>query len=181
LQEAKTFDEKRHYVNFDYIWQKPELMEKCAEVIFEHILYLDSKHEILPKNKKGLLVICADNVDGNIGIIPISFLVAMKLNCAAAIWKEMANIELGTNEILGKKYSKKTCILIQDVISRGTTGIKVSHGLKKNNWKFGLYISAILNNRNGDSDIKNSISRINDVLGHAPFFSFLAKAEDLGK
>ena len=177
LNQAEAFNESRNYIYFDRIWGNPENIRKCAELFYEEILILNKKASFIQNPNP--VILSADSAGGNMGIIPVSFFVAEKLNCPATIWKELANIQWGTAAILGNPKPNQSCILLQDVVDHGTTIVKVAHTVKELNWKLILYLTGVINNKKGVDDVNMSLDIVENLLGERPKFHYIASIEEL--
>ena len=179
IHEANAFDKAGHYINFDHIWQDPHKLKLCAEIIGQHLQLLVNDIVAGGINKSNLVLLTPDNIGGSLGILPISFLVAEKLELNIAVWKEYADVRWGTSAILGYREANAVCILLQDVVDQGTTAIRVAQSIKELTWKFPVYSSVVLNSENEKKGVMQSLDKVSLILGERPVFRNIISIKEL--
>jgi phosphoribosylpyrophosphate synthetase len=177
LLDSGAYNADKHFVYFDRIWHHPARLSTCAELIYQFLL--EQVHPHIPADRSQLVLLSPDAIRSNFGIIPVSVLVAAKLGCRFAVWKEMANLNWGTSAIMGSDVPDLYCIALQDVVSRGHTAVRMAQSIKSRGWQFPLYFCAVLNNRDGPELVRRNLSKIEPILGQVPQFHYILSASDL--
>ena len=179
IRETGAFDKSRHLVYFDRIWHRPDKLRICADIIYQKLANIEEGLLKSGINKANLVLLTADSVEGNLGIVPMGFFIAEKLGWHMAIWKEYADVRWGTSAILGYREYNATCILLQDVVDQGTIAIRIAQSIKTLSWKFAVYFSAVLNSENADNGVNNSLDKASLILGERPVFHYIISADEL--
>ncbi len=181
LIESGAFEAAKDYVAFDQVWHDPLLLTTCADLVYQHFVELVERHrENIPVDKSRLVLLVPDAIRSNFGIMPVGVLVASRFGCRFAIWKEMADISWGTSAIMGSELPDLHCIVLQDVVSRAHTAIRIAQSLKMRKWCFDMYVAVILNNKDEAEPALNNLKKIEQILGYKPEFDFMLSARHLG-
>jgi phosphoribosylpyrophosphate synthetase len=181
LQDAGAFDRQQKYVYFDRVWHHPDRLRDCAELVHQYVLGLIRQmSDRVPSDRSKLVILSPDSVRSDFGIIPVSVLVADRLGCRFAVWKELADIKWGTSAIIGTDSHGLVCIVLQDVVRRGSTALRMAQAMKALEWEFLVYVAAVLNNRNEDRDAMAIAEQINSILGQRPEFRYILSTQQLG-
>jgi hypothetical protein len=180
LTQANAVDVETNYVHFDRVWQKPNNLKYCADLVYLYLIELNKEFDnLLLEDKSSLVIISPDSVGTNLGIIPVSFLVANKIGCHVAVWKELADIRWGTSAVIGPSNPDLICITLQDVVRHGTTALKIANSIKDLKWKFVLYLAAVLNHEEGDLAVKTTLIKVGEILEEIPKFRYILSRDDL--
>jgi len=180
IHKSGALNKKEKYIYFDRVWHEINNLSKWANITHK---YLEEQIEELNNNFNcdisNLVILSPDTVRASYGIIPVSVIVSNLLGCRFAIWKEFADIKLGTSGIYGTNQEGLTCIALQDVVRRGGTLTRMAFAVKKRKWNLALYISAIFNNEFGEKFVNNSLKEVNTILGLKPLFRFMLTIDEL--
>jgi hypothetical protein len=181
LENLDLYDPSTHFVDFDPIWYRAERINDVVNLI-EAFLY-DELSEILTPDNKNLLLISPINTRPDLGILPITVLLAERMKCSFAVWKEYADIKWGYSAIAGDKKSSYVCIILQHVVRQGTTGVRIAHLVAKEDlpWSLRAYVAVILNSVSmfGEYGVQDSLNEIEAILNHRPLFKRILSVEDL--
>jgi orotate phosphoribosyltransferase len=174
VNSAKAMDEKTHFINFDYIWMFPNTSKRLNELIIKLITVIEPEFE-----PSKYVLLCSDNLREPYGLIPSLCSIASRLYTHIAIWKEVADFSTGRGHIYGPTKTSLKCLVFQDIISRGTTMVKMAAAIKSCNWEvktyFGLFTAPPLSlNQDESLSLLRSISNHNldDIK-----FDYLARVE----
>lgn len=181
LRDADVFDKDENYVYFDRVWHRPDRLRDCAELVYQYLLGLIGGFgNRIPSDMFKVVILSPDSVRSNFGIIPVSVLVADKLGCRVAVWKELADIRWGTSAIMGSVDIRDlTCIALQDVVRRGSTALRMAKTMKELGWSFSLYVAAVLHNESEDRDVIARMEQVESILGERPEFRYIVSAKEL--
>ena len=176
LLDVGAYNKEKHYVEFDRVWYEPKTLNYCADLICEYIRTIQDQ---FPKETSNIILLSSDDLRSDFGIIPVSSVVANKLDYRFAVWKEMADIKWGTSSIMGNTTPGLFCIVLQDVVSRGHTSIRIAQSMKTLDWKFAFYITVVLNNKHDGYSVDTTMDKISPILGTRPNFRYIVSASDL--
>lgn len=179
IRQANAYDKPRHYINFDQIWQDPQTLRDCTELITHYLANLVEELIAKGTDRSKIVLLTPDSVGGALGILPIGFLAASKLDLKIAVWKEYADVRWGTSAIIGFKEHAASCILLQDVVDQGTTAIRVAQNINELAWKFPIYASAVLNSENDAMAVDQSLGKVSLILGEKPVFRYIISEKEL--
>lgn len=167
INKAEAYSAEKKYVDFSAIWQNPNHLKVCAEVMCSFLLEINGNDRYFSReNLDSLVLVSPDSLGGNLGIIPATILISQYMGCKLSVWKELADIQWGTSAITGCKLRNLNCILIQDVVDEGTTAMKMVPHLKDLNWKLVLYYSAVFNPSYSKGNKDQTMHKLADMLGY---------------
>lgn len=178
LLDVGVYNKERRYVEFDRVWYEPKTLEYCADLVCDYLKAIQEETEF-PKDPTNIVLLSSDALRSDFGMLPISSVVANRLGYRFAVWKEMADIKWGTSSIMGTTLPGLFCIVLQDVVSRGHTSIRIAQSMKSLDWKFAFYIAAVLNNKHDGYSLNTTMDKIFPILGSRPTFKHIISAGDL--
>lgn len=180
LIEQQAYDRARNYVHFDRLWWHPAALTECADLLTEYLRSWLQNRERISSDPMQLVILSPDTVRSNFGMIPISVLVAAQLGCRFAVWKEYADARYGTPAIVGPTdIGPLDCIVLQDVISRGHTLLRMAQSLRGTTWHLRLYLGAVLNNAEGEEPVRRTIEDAKEMGNHELEFAYVTSTQQL--
>ena len=102
LSQNNVYNNESRYIEFDRTWCSASQLKEISEIIYHNLKKLQQKY-LLPWDFSNMILILPDPIGGNLGILPVGFYLAELLSCPTCIWKEFANINLGTPKLFGCK------------------------------------------------------------------------------
>jgi hypothetical protein len=175
-----AFDRSRRYVHFDRLWHSHDALDDASDCVYRYLTDLAGQ---LPESVLGdrgrLVLLSPDTARSSLGIIPVSVLVASRMGCRFAVWKEIADIRWASPALLGSTDAGLVCFVLQDVVSSGRTAVRIAKSIKQLGWSFPLYVAAVYNNTDEDTGPEAVLQNIEPVLGHVPAFKYILSAREL--
>ena len=132
---------KDKYADFDFLLDKPVVLERIATLIIEI--------KLKGKEKDFDAIVAADKIKGPYGALPLAILVAVKMKKQLLIWKEQL---IGAHELFGntepfmeeqgRRYRKRALIL-HDVNWRGSTVTKIAKDIEEKGFELFKILSIL--------------------------------------
>jgi len=175
LKSEKVLDKKGDWLNLNKLWAKPDTRRlfttQLINVLQEEAVFTDDP-----------VIIHPEGVASSYGILPIVSLLVDKLELRLAIWREIGDIVTTTSMIFPDISSfshNLNCIIIQDVIGKGTTLRKMFQTLSDLEWHVTSYI-AIVQIEKFQAELENNIHICKDIT--SPNFKFIGiiKSSEIG-
>lgn len=181
MYTASALNKSKNYVNFYRLWLNQDIADECGALIAEFIKDINSSQKYYSfDNLVNLVIISPDNIGGNLGVIPITFTVAKTIGCKkVAIWQEFADLKWGTPSLISSGETNLDCIILQDVVDKGTVAIKIAHAIKELKWNLRLIVAVVLNPSRTGADMQKTISEIYKIIGYEPDFKYIMSMDYL--
>lgn len=185
LNNAQVLDTETGYIYFERLWANIQLLRKCSDIVYEELLALDADLKFLPNKCSDLVFLTPDAVEGRLGALPLSFLVAEKFGSNVVVWKEYADIKWGRAKLLGNLDNlsdKTTAVIIQDIVESGTTALKILYMLDTLgiNWQIPLHYSVVYGGRSVfGGKIDNNFKKIDRISKENIVFKYGVSVDNL--
>lgn len=135
INKGKSYDGKLDWLFLNTLWYHPELRKKFT-IIVSTLL------EGVTKWSNDHIILVLDGAASTHGLIPIIGQCADKVNSRLAIWREVLPVSVSESWILPLRLEKKLkCVIVQDVVSKGSMLFRVSQDLKYLEWQIEKYVS----------------------------------------
>lgn len=143
FEQYNVLDGESNWYYLNRLWYDMEPRES-----FIKILERFWKEEIKPVEKS--VVIIPEGISSSFGILPAVSRLVYDFDYTLVIWKEFGDILTVEPYIFpGRSYLEervpgpRNCIVLQDVINKGTTLSKMADQLKRHKWKIQVYAGVI--------------------------------------
>lgn len=175
LKRTEVFDRKTRWISLNRVWLNPE----TRKPFYEAILRVCQSQSDIPADS---LILCPEGIASSFGLLPIVSLVAHELGYRMAIWREFGDIVTTAPSffpdmsILPRDLS---CIILQDVVGRGTTLRKMYRQILDLNWRVKRYIAVVQLTR-AEHGLKDNVHECTAILAEDFRFLSILKDSDIG-
>jgi len=139
INRAKVIETKPNWYSLHRIWHNPDTRSDFYELFLAFW-----KEELTDVN--ACVLLCPEGLVSSFGMIPFASLLANELKHSLVVWEEFGDILTASplmypNESFLEKG--KCCIVLQDVVSKGSTLRKLYNELNRLGWKIRRYVTLV--------------------------------------
>jgi orotate phosphoribosyltransferase-like protein len=129
IRLSSAYDKKSKWLSLNNLWYSPKYRGKYISIVMNFL-----GDAITWSDKHVLLVL--DGAASTSGLIPIIGQFTEEVGCRLAIWKEMVPVSISESWLLPSRLDKHlNCVLLQDVVSKGSTLRRVAADVNLARWK----------------------------------------------
>lgn len=160
LRNTKVVDRDTHWIHLNKVWYSPDK----REIFYKHFRFLFDDSLSLLANTT---ILYPDGIYSRFGAFPFACFLAEERKLPLAVWKEFGNVLEATPILISDARLRdldNPCVIIQDVVNKGTLLRKMCPSIKDAGWKVIAFVSIIQVMR-GNSLLQESLAYSKDFLG----------------
>jgi orotate phosphoribosyltransferase-like protein len=161
IREVNVVDRATSQIRLNTLWFEAEARREFSNVVADYLRSLSN----IPSD---VILLYPEGFLSSFGILPVVSLVADELNHRLAIWKEVGDIVTTSPQMYPNVENlpkRLTCIILQDVISKGTTLRKMKRLIRELEWTVIYYIGIVQIADNKD-ELETSIRECRPILSN---------------
>ncbi len=139
IKNTKIFNQKTSWLSTNQLWYDPEVRVAFYDAFL-------SFWEVNVNDSNSNLIIYPESLNSSFGILPFVSKLVFDRKKKLVIWKELGDLLTTTPKLLPEELDfpqKCICIIVQDVLRKGTTIAKMEPVLEINNWTISHYVSIL--------------------------------------
>lgn len=174
LKNLRIFNQKTSWLSIDKLWYDPEVRATFYNAFL-------SFWELNVDDSNSNIFIYPESLNSSFGILPFVSKLAFDRKKNLVIWKELGDLLTTTPKLFPEEvdFPKKCkCIILQDVLRKGTTIAKIEPILKYYNWTISYYVSVFQIAENIDL-LNENISQYHELFSEDYKFVNLIKDKAL--
>lgn len=174
FRNAKIYKQKNGWLSCNQLWYDPEV----RSAFFDAFLSFWEKNV---DDSKSNIIIYPESLSSSFGIFPFVSKLAFERNKKLVVWMELGDLLTTTPKLIPEEIDfpqNCNCIIVQDVLRKGTTIAKIDPILKTYNWTITHYVSIvqIIENKNL---LDENVRHFYDIFSEDYKFVSLLKDIDL--
>lgn len=174
VRRAHVLDREANLIRLNNLWFEPDIRRDFSKVMVDFLASL-------PHLSADSVLLYPEGLLSSFSILPIVSLVANELGCRMVVWREIGDIVTTTPRIFPESATLPrdlTCVVLQDVVSRGTTLRKMYELIREIGWTIVYYI-AVVKIEGGEDDIQENIRECQPVLSQHFQFKHMISDSDV--
>lgn len=161
IHNTKAYVEKERWLYLNYLWYKYDDRRKFSSIALDYLSSVTNW-----TNQHVILIL--ESTASTYGLVPIITYAADELKCKLAIWRETVPVSISESWFYPSRLdSELTCVIVQGVVSRGSSLRRVVTDINYVNWKVDKFVVFV-------QDDNNSLS-YQESLSH-----FKTKIQNIG-
>lgn len=174
IRRTRVHEREANFIHLNSLWFEADTRKDFSRAISDFLASL-------PHRSAESVFLYPEGLLSSFGILPIVSIAANELGHRLVIWREIGDIVTTTPRLFPEFPPLPrglSCIVLQDVVSKGTTLRKMHKLIRESGWTI-IYYVAVVEIESGENEIEESIQECQPALSQQFRYVYLISDSDL--